>query len=65
MPRRLVDTVIATFGDDVGVRTQFVPEGSGAVGRQSQAWLRTKAGWRRGCARVSGSIGRAPVTTRR
>ena len=61
MPRRLVDTVITTFGDDVGVaNTLFVPDGSDAVGRQSQTWVRTDVGWRIVSAHVSWLGGRAP-----
>ena len=62
MPRRLVDTVITTFGADVGVAdTQFVPDGSDAVGRQSQTWVRTSVGWRIVSAHVSWLGGRAPA----
>lgn len=65
MPRRLVDTVITTYGDDVAVaNTQFVPDGQpdgvAAVGRQSQTWLRTDAGWKVVSAHVSWMGGRAP-----
>jgi len=61
LPRRLVDTVITTFSDDVAVvDTQFVPDGTTAVGRQSQTWLRTAAGWRVVSAHVSWAGGRAP-----
>jgi len=60
-PRRLVDTVVTTFGDDVAVvDTEFVPDGSSARGRQSQTWLRTPDGWRVVSAHVSWAGGRAP-----
>ncbi|HEX5586964.1 MAG TPA: oxalurate catabolism protein HpxZ [Acidimicrobiia bacterium] len=60
-PRRLVDTVITTFGDDVAVAsTRFVPDGTSAIGRQSQTWIRTDAGWRVVSAHVSWEGGRAP-----
>ena len=60
-PRRLVDTVITTFGDDVAVvDTEFVPDGSTARGRQSQTWIRTDDGWRVVSAHVSWQGGRSP-----
>lgn len=60
-PRRLVDTVITTFGDDVAVaNTQFLPDGTSVIGRQSQTWIRTDAGWRVVSAHVSWEGGRAP-----
>jgi hypothetical protein len=60
-PRRLVDTVVTTFGDAVAVvDTEFVPDGSSARGRQSQTWVRTADGWRVVSAHVSWSGGRAP-----
>jgi hypothetical protein len=64
-PRRLVHTVITTFGHDVAtVWTQFVfdergqeaPDGHGMaarVGRQSQTWARVDGGWRVVAAHVS------------
>ena len=46
-PRRLRNTVITTFGPDLATAdTEFVPDGSDTVGRQSQTWIRTAAGWR-------------------
>jgi hypothetical protein len=60
-PRALRRTVITTFGRDVAVaNTEFVPHGSDAVGRQSQTWLRTDAGWKIVSAHVSWLGGRAP-----
>lgn len=45
-PRRLRNTVITTLGADVGVvTTEFVPDGTAAVGRQSQTWVRFAHGW--------------------
>jgi hypothetical protein len=44
---------IMTFGADVAVvNTEFRREG-GALGRQSQTWVRTEAGWRVCSAHVS------------
>ena len=60
-PRRLVDTVVTTYGNDLAVvNTEFVPDGSDAVGRQSQTWLRTPDGWRVVSAHVSWMGSRAP-----
>lgn len=60
-PRQLRNTVITTFGTDVATAdTEFVPDGSGAVGRQSQTWIRTSAGWRVSSAHVSWHGGRRP-----
>ena len=60
-PRELRRTVITTFGRDFAVaNTEFVPNGSDAVGRQSQTWLRTGAGWKVVSAHVSWLGGRAP-----
>jgi hypothetical protein len=60
-PRELRRTVITTFGTDVAVvDTEFVPDQSDAVGRQSQTWVRTDDGWRVVSAHVSWLGGRAP-----
>lgn len=60
-PRRLRNTVVTTFGPDVAtVDTEFLPDGSDAVGRQSQTWVRTGDGWRVASAHVSWLGGRAP-----
>ena len=60
-PRELVRTVVTTFGRDFAVAdTEFVPKGSDAVGRQSQTWVRTDAGWRVVSAHVSWLGGRTP-----
>jgi ketosteroid isomerase-like protein len=53
-PRRLRNTVVTTFGADLAtVTTEFVPDGSTAVGRQSQTWVRLPDGWRVVSAHVS------------
>jgi hypothetical protein len=53
-PRELRRTVITTFGVDLGiVNTEFVPFDRDTIGRQSQTWLRTGAGWRIVGAHVS------------
>ena len=60
-PRSLRNTVVTTFGVDVAtVDTEFCPDGSTAVGRQSQTWLRTPAGWRVANAHVSWHAGTRP-----
>jgi ketosteroid isomerase-like protein len=60
-PRELRRTVITTFGTDFAVAdTEFAPDGSTAVGRQSQVWVRTEQGWRIASAHVSWLGGRAP-----
>lgn len=60
-PRDLRRTVITALGRDVAVaNTEFVPHGTTAVGRQSQTWLRTDAGWKVVSAHVSWLGGRAP-----
>jgi len=52
--RTLRNTRIVTFGSDFGVaNTEYVPAGSDRVGRQSQTWMRTAAGWKIVCAHVS------------
>lgn len=60
-PRRLRNTVITTFGTDVATAdTEFVPDGSEVLGRQSQTWIRTAEGWRVASAHVSWHGGRRP-----
>lgn len=53
--RRLVRTVITTFGDSFAtVSTLFRREGiAGRVGRQMQTWVRMPDGWRVVAAHVS------------
>ena len=52
--RTLRNTRIVTFGADFGVaNTEYVPAGSDKIGRQSQTWMRTAAGWKIVSAHVS------------
>lgn len=53
--RRLVRTVITTFGDSFAtVSTLFRREGvGGRLGRQMQSWVRMPQGWRIAAAHVS------------
>jgi hypothetical protein len=52
--RTLHNTRITTFGRDFGVaNTEFIPHGTGKVGRQSQTWMRTGDGWKIVGAHVS------------
>lgn len=52
--RALRNTRITTFGTDFGVaNTEFLPSGTGRVGRQSQTWVRTDRGWKIVSAHVS------------
>ncbi len=52
--RELMRTVITTYGTDYATaNTEFRRSGSEAIGRQSQTWLRTPAGWRVVAAHVS------------
>jgi len=61
-PRTLRRTVITTYGESFATAdTEFLPTGSDAVGRQSQTWVRTLAGWRVTSAHVSWLSGRGPV----
>ena len=61
-PRDLRRTVFTTFGRDLAVaNTKFVPHGSGAIGHQSQTWMRTDGGWKIVGAHVSWLGGRAPA----
>ncbi len=60
-PRQLRGTVITTYGDDVAtVDTEFVPDGSQAVGRQSQTWVKFDGRWRVTSAHVSWLSGHRP-----
>jgi hypothetical protein len=60
-PRRLRGTIVTTFGTDVAtVDTEFVPDGSRAVGRQSQTWARVDGEWRVTSAHVSWLSGHRP-----
>jgi hypothetical protein len=61
LPRRLRLVAITTFGPAMAtVTAEFVPDGSDAVGRQSQTWVRFEEGWRVVSAHVSWKDGRAP-----
>lgn len=52
--RRLSETRVDLWGDDLAVvTTLFAYPSSGAIGRQSQTWLRTLEGWRIVHAHVS------------
>ncbi len=52
--RSLRNLRIKTFGRDMGIaNVEFIPVGSGKVGRQSQTWLRTPRGWKIVGAHVS------------
>lgn len=52
--RTLRNTRIVTFGRDFGVaNTEYLPHGSARIGRQSQTWVRTDAGWKIVHAHVS------------
>lgn len=54
LARRLSHTVITTYGRDFATAmTQFQREGSAAIGRQSQTWVRMSEGWRVVAAHVS------------
>jgi hypothetical protein len=54
LARTLSHTVITTFGCDCATTmTEFRREGSTAVGRQSQTWVRLPEGWRVVAAHVS------------
>ena len=54
-PKRVVvRREISCFGDDVAIcNLEFKRENTSVVGRQSQTWLRTDAGWRIVSAHVS------------
>jgi hypothetical protein len=55
--RTLSNQRIVTFGRDMGVaNTEYIPDGSDKVGRQSQTWLRTADGWKIVSAHVSFGI---------
>ncbi|MGY6633723.1 MAG: oxalurate catabolism protein HpxZ [Alkalilacustris sp.] len=54
LDRRLSRTVITTFGRDLATaNTEFHRDGTDAVGRQSQTWVRMADGWRVVAAHVS------------
>ncbi len=52
--RQRLRTEITTFGEDFATaNVEFVREGGGRVGRQSQTWIRTPQGWKVCAAHVS------------
>jgi len=55
LQRRLADTVITTYGDDFATASTlfYRDTAPGKVGRQTQTWIRTAAGWRVVAAHVS------------
>ena len=54
MRRTLRNTRITTFGRDFATaNTEYIPHGSDRIGRQSQTWVRTDAGWKIVSAHVS------------
>ncbi len=54
MRRTLRNTRITTFGRDFATaNTEYIPHGSDRLGRQSQTWVRTDAGWKIVSAHVS------------
>jgi Protein of unknown function (DUF3225) len=55
LARTLERTVITTYGRDMATASTLFrrPQSSGKVGRQSQVWLRTDAGWKVVAAHVS------------
>lgn len=54
LDRHLTHTVITTYGRDFATaNTEFQRLESGRMGRQSQTWVRTAAGWRVVSAHVS------------
>lgn len=54
LARTLQNTVITTFGDDFATAcTEFLRPPGARIGRQTQTWVRTEAGWRVVAAHVS------------
>ena len=54
LARTLANTVITTYGRDFATTmTEFIREGQGGSGRQSQTWVRFAGGWRVVAAHVS------------
>jgi Protein of unknown function (DUF3225) len=54
LARTLQRTVITSYGrDQATAMTEFLREGSTAIGRQSQTWVRLAGGWRVVAAHVS------------
>lgn len=54
LARRVLRTAITTYGNDFATTNiEFQREGNERIGRQSQTWMRTPAGWRVVSAHVS------------
>lgn len=54
LSRTLRNTVITTYGDSFATAmTEFQRDGGNRIGRQSQTWMKTPAGWRCVAAHVS------------
>jgi hypothetical protein len=54
LARRVLRTAITAYGNDFATTNiEFQREGSERIGRQSQTWMRTPAGWRVVSAHVS------------
>lgn len=53
LARRLVQTVITTFGRDFATANTEFQRGNQAPGRQSQTWVRFPQGWRVVSAQIS------------
>lgn len=55
LDRTLRNTIITTYGHDFATtNTEFMrPSEGGKLGRQSQTWMRTPAGWRVVCGHIS------------
>lgn len=52
--RRLLRSVVTAYGDDIAcVSAEFTDPAAGALGRQTQTWVRTAAGWKIAVAHVS------------
>jgi hypothetical protein len=68
LTRRLMNTVITTYGREVATaNTEFQRIGSAVTGRQSHVWVRTEHGWRVAAAHVSllaGAASPLPPTPR-
>jgi hypothetical protein len=61
LSREVLRTVITTYGHDMATANiEFRREGSDRIGRQSQTWVRTPAGWRVVAAHVSLLAAAAP-----
>ncbi|MCW5679764.1 MAG: oxalurate catabolism protein HpxZ [Xanthobacteraceae bacterium] len=54
LARKLERTQITTYGNDFATaNTLFIRDGGTKIGRQSQTWMRTPAGWKVVAAHVS------------